>query len=198
VTQELPEIRSQLDQIIDEWVDSPPALQGLLEDFRPVVEFLGRVKVQRTPDPSKDEAEDQGRGLADPLATITLGEELSALDRLADRGERLAALLADAERSLSEMGWEVSEEGKLEQVRGGATGRKSSYLTKTIRGLYEYLRPLYRRTFSDADINPRSLREQISRLLSPYFESDEVNPDRPGPIWHAINNHLYPPDPAGP
>jgi hypothetical protein len=188
VTRTLPEIRLQLDRIVEEWPDSPLALEGLLEAFRPEVTFLAQVKEHRRVDPSKDELEDQGRGIAEPLAMIASGEELAALDRLTARGERLAELVADAEQSLSDIGWEVSDDDTLKGSRRGRSGRKSRYLTKTIRGIYCYLRPIYRLTFGDHAMNPGRLRKQISLLLSPYFEPREIRPTDHGPIWHAINN----------
>ena len=63
-------------------------------------------------------------------------------------------------------------------------------MVQVIQGLYVYLRPFYQKTFGDTAVNPGPLREQISLLLSPYFESAEVRADHKGPIWRAINNYV--------
>lgn len=191
VTEEFPAMRARIAQIIDSWPDSPLAVQGLLKDFGPTVELLRRVQEQTVPDSAKDALYDQGKGFPNALAAIALGDELAALHRLADRAARLADLLDDARRSLEEMGWQISADGKLQEARPTTTGPKPPYLVKVIWGLYTYLRPFYRRTFEDDQLNPERLRDQISRLLSPYFLRAETSPERGGPVWRVINNHSY-------
>jgi hypothetical protein len=191
VTQTLPEIRPQLEEIIDGWPDSPPALAGLLSDFAPAADLLQQFRDQTTPDPAKDALDDRGQGVPYALEAIALGDEVQALHRLANRGARLAEILADAKRSLAAMGWAVSENGELQEARPTTPGSKPAYLVQIIQGLYVYLRPFYQRTFGDTTANPAALRMHISLLLSPYFEPAKVNPRRQGTIWHAINNHLF-------
>jgi hypothetical protein len=190
VTEELPAVRARLSEIIDSWPDSPPAVQGLLRDFGPTVELVRRLQEQTVPDSAKDALYDEGKGFPYALDAIALGDELAALHRLADRAARVEDLLADAKRSLEEMGWTVGKDGKL-QARTGKRGRRARYFGRVIRGLYAYLHPIYRRTFEDTQANPDLLRRHISQLLSPFFSRREISPAPKGKIGNAIDRFVH-------
>jgi hypothetical protein len=88
------------------------------------------------------------------------------------------------------MGWTITDDGKL-QAKPKGRGRKIQYMGHLVRGLYYYLWPIYRRTFGDSARNPDPLRKHISTLLSPYFDSAEISPDRKGPIGSVIDKFVH-------
>lgn len=175
VTEKLPRVRPQLDEIVATWPDSPLALAKLLADFSPIPSPLERVdKMSKT----------------SPLFAIATSEELSALRVLNRRATKLGELLVDAQRSLEAMGWMATEDGKLKPHSEGR-GRRARHQSLLFRGLYYYLWPIYRRTFGDTARNPDPLREHISGLLSPYFELTEISPHRKGRIGSVIDKFVY-------
>lgn len=190
VTEELPAVRSQVGQSIDNWPVSPPAFLGLLRDFRPIVELLCRLHEHAVADPAKDAVDDQGNGVPYVLGDIALGDELASLQRLTARAAKWAELLSDAERGLEEMGWTVGKDGKL-QARPKKSGRRAHYIGSVIRGLFAYLHPIYRRTFEDTHINTKLIRRHISQLLSQFFSRNDISPEGNGKIARAIDNFVH-------
>ncbi len=177
----LPAERGRMDEILEAWPDSPPAMARLLHDFRPLSIALAAVRgllPPTTPDDSPPPEAGPGFGA---IATNT---ELVGLERVARRGKRLAELLDEAERDLHARGWTVNDDGKLREL-----GSKQEFLTGVICGLHAYLRPIYRWAFGDTDLNPQQLREHISTLLSPFYSEDSVNPSPTGKLKRTIDNY---------
>jgi hypothetical protein len=183
-------VMRRLDETLDGWPESPPAMAQLLSDYQPFSDALKEIRRLTPPAVSKTQAPTAGPSFG-AIATST---ELVGFDRIANRGAGLEALLSDTRKSLLQLGWTVTE-GKLEQVREGRPGRKLHRVTLVVQGVYTYLRPIYRRTFGNRSLNPQPLRDHISTLLSPFFSKDSISPRRKGTIWRAINNHLRRPLP---
>jgi hypothetical protein len=173
LTEELPRVRPELDELIESLPDSPPAMVKLLSGYKPIAAVLASLEKLRT---------------NDEFATVAVRDELLALRRLCQRGEELAALLDDAERSLADAGW--TEEGGVLTLKTGKRGGIPEYKGRVICGLYAYLWPIYRRTFDDSTDNPRQLRCHISHLLSPYFAKAEISPASKGPLERFIGNFI--------
>lgn len=173
LTEELPRVRPELDELIESLPDSPPAMVKLLSGYKPIAAVLASLEELRT---------------TDEFTTIAVRDEHLALRRLCQRGEKLAALLDNAERNLADAGW--TEEGGVLTMKTGKPGGIPEYKGRVICGLYAYLWPIYRRTFDDPTDNPRQLRGQISQLLSPYFAEAEISPASKGSIDRFISNFI--------
>lgn len=104
----------------------------------------------------------------------------------------MESLLEHAEASLHAAGLEITEEdGRLQRTQPRQRGPKASHLSSVVRGLYSYLRPIYKRTFGNDQKNPQPLREHISDLLSPFFSRADISSARKGPIASVIDKFVH-------
>lgn len=97
--------------------------------------------------------------------------------------------LAGAEfvESFIKGGWRLNEDAGLKDG-------KTTFFRDSAWNLYTALRPFFDEAWpADADKrNPLLLRQQMSRLLAPFWNEEAVDPRDGEPIWAAINRRSRP------
>lgn len=168
--------REHVERALRDLPDSPIAIAAMLTEFKPIAAKM---------EPFEALLQDES------LGWMATGEEEAAVARLNQRGAKLREEIRDAEESLRRMGWQVGPDGLLKSRPGSEGGRAGAYLNRVIANLYLYLKPIYEGAFKNLEDNPEELREQVGRLLEPYFDPADLDPGRKGRIGNQFNNTIH-------
>ena len=169
-----------LSKFLDRYHDSVPYPGSYLSEAKALLNHIDCVLLELKPE--RTNLDETYPGMFDGL------ENLKA--DLRNKLELDESGYENTRRVLESAGWKYdAETGKLKKGKGH---RPREFRNELTCRLYDCLREPFEAGWpelAEDNKNPQELRNHISALLSPLFDSEEIDPRPGGPVYNAIHNH---------